>query len=117
MKNIIFTIFLVTLASVTNITYANDIFNSAKGLVKENLKDPYSAKFRKMFITHGEGHTFVCGEVNAKNSFGAYVGHRKFIVNMNDKEASTQPTDGDVEKVLFQAMWQVLCIDLRGDKT
>src|SRR5690606_1839783 len=43
----------------------------ARELVTANLKDPDSAKFRNQ-----KG---VCGEVNAKNSFGGYAGFVRFI--------------------------------------
>ena len=42
--------------------------------VIENFKDPSSATFRNVKVSDGT----VCGEVNGKNSFGAYTGHSKF---------------------------------------
>lgn len=66
----------------------------AKEAVKNSLKDGESAKFRGI---RQIGVT-ICGEVNAKNAFGAYVGFRPFvvadpqhentIVNISDTEAS-----------------------------
>lgn len=48
--------------------------------VAEVLKDPGSAKFTNM-ETHGSGaDQVVCGEVNAKNGFGAYAGAKPFMV-------------------------------------
>ena len=47
-----------------------------KNAVAAQLKDPDSAQFRS--IT-GSGDTY-CGEVNARNSFGAYTGYRPFVV-------------------------------------
>lgn len=47
--------------------------------VKHGLKDPYSSKFTNVFIRRDRAFTSVCGEVNAKNSFGAYVGYRPFF--------------------------------------
>lgn len=42
------------------------------------LKDPDSAKFRNVALKpFGDGKV-VCGEVNAKNSYGGYVGFRGF---------------------------------------
>lgn len=49
----------------------------AKKLVAHDLKDPSSAQFREIQKT-GRG---ICGEVNAKNSYGAYVGFKHFIVD------------------------------------
>jgi hypothetical protein len=42
------------------------------------LNDPDSAKFRNL-VVYENGDT-VCGEVAAKNGFGAYLGYATFIV-------------------------------------
>lgn len=47
---------------------------AAKVFVANGLKDPDSAKFRNVKVKWGN----VCGEVNAKNSYGGYVGYRRF---------------------------------------
>lgn len=60
----------------------------AKAAVSKKLKDPDSALFRGLFLTQEpsevEGKTYlvdyVCGEVNAKNSYGGFVGYRRFVV-------------------------------------
>lgn len=41
--------------------------------LKNYLKDPNSAEIRN--------HKGACGEVNSKNSFGAYSGYRRFIAS------------------------------------
>lgn len=41
------------------------------------LKDPYSARYSDVKV---DG-LFVCGRVNAKNSFGAYEGSKRFFVS------------------------------------
>lgn len=49
--------------------------------VRDQLNDPYSAR-----ITVGPQRTrsgFVCGEVNAKNAFGAYIGRRTFMATLD----------------------------------
>ena len=63
----------------------------SSSLVKEELKDPFSAVFRNedIYLDVG-GNKTVCGEVNSKNSFGAYTGFQKYVVKMN------------YEKVVFQ---------------
>lgn len=58
----------------------------------EGLKDPDSAKFKNLRVTeiHGEQDgsvlATVCGQLNAKNSFNAYVGYKKFILTLAMKE-------------------------------
>lgn len=47
-----------------------------KEAISEKHKDPDSAQFRR--ITTTEVGSFVCGEVNAKNSMGGYVGYKRF---------------------------------------
>lgn len=47
---------------------------AVKMLVSSTLKDPDSARFRGVKAKWGT----VCGEVNAKNSYGGYVGYRRF---------------------------------------
>lgn len=55
----------------------------AKEGAKSGLKDPDSAKFRNLYEVAGMkddgGNHAVCGEVNAKNSYGGYVGYRRFM--------------------------------------
>jgi hypothetical protein len=59
--------------------------STAKELVARDLKDPSSAQFRNV----KRGERAVCGEVNAKNSYGAYIGFRHFYVESG--EASIEP--------------------------
>jgi hypothetical protein len=49
----------------------------AKAAVAATLKDPDSAKFRGMKAYPGK--KLVCGEVNGKNSYGAYSGFSTFF--------------------------------------
>lgn len=51
---------------------------------KGRLKDPDSAKFSDLrvlsFDALGRNYTMACGDLNAKNSFGGYVGSKPFWV-------------------------------------
>lgn len=53
----------------------------AKESVQLGLKDPESAQFRNVRLVGYNGSKVICGEVNAKNSYGGYVGHKKFIAS------------------------------------
>lgn len=62
-----------------------------KDSVKAMLKDPDSAKFSEVDFYPELDHKsqlsgYVCGEVNAKNSFGAYSGKQLFYsrISIND---------------------------------
>lgn len=52
--------------------------------IKSDLKDPDSAKFRNVFISMYKGKPTLCGELNAKNSFGAYTGYKRFLMIFTD---------------------------------
>lgn len=57
----------------------------AKNEIASDMKDPDSAKFRDLkFINSAEKDGvvggFVCGSVNAKNSYGAYAGFSPFFI-------------------------------------
>lgn len=47
----------------------------------DSMKDPEGARFRGVKFTLFEGRPIVCGEINGKNSYGAYVGYRWFAAN------------------------------------
>lgn len=56
------------------------------------LKDPDSAKFRNVRMKTYDGLHIVCGEVNAKNSYGGYTGYKRFAAG--PREASIESFDG-----------------------
>jgi len=54
----------------------------AKKAVTQLLKDPESAKFKEVFFNETQkGGAVACGQVNSKNSLGAYTGFQRFISN------------------------------------
>lgn len=55
------------------------LIEKAKNSVRNELKDPYSAQFSGIKVKRNEQGGFVCGMVNAKNSFGGYVGNELFM--------------------------------------
>ncbi|MFF7859685.1 hypothetical protein [Pseudomonas monteilii] len=71
----------------------------AREFVGGVLKDPGSAEFRNQ---HG-----LCGEVNSKNSFGGYVGFRRFIAAT--KEMVVFENDGRMSPRDFEAAWSTHC--------
>lgn len=56
---------------------------STKLRVSDVLKDPESARFRKLRLVDYKGGLLACGEVNAKNSYGGYVGFSQFMAGSN----------------------------------
>jgi hypothetical protein len=87
MGKILFSFIFITLISACQNTGTseNQIIREAETAVANQLKDPYSAKFRGSFIVGGypihSAPPTVCGEVNAKNSFGAYIGYKRFYTD------------------------------------
>ena len=68
-----------------------------RNYVLASLKDPGSAEFRNQYG--------ICGEVNAKNSFGGYTGFKRFIASSEHlviQEGSLPSSD-------FQEVWQEIC--------
>ena len=50
-----------------------------KDVVEYRLKDPESARYRNLNLHRVGQWPALCGEVNAKNSFGGYIGHKPFM--------------------------------------
>jgi len=82
---------------------------AAEKILADGLKDPESAHFRN--VQFRSETNAVCGEFNAKNSYGAYVGFKQFTVgedrvvhrftSANEIHASN---DGEKMKMLRAAM-------------
>lgn len=71
----------------------------AREFVGGVLKDPGSAEFRNQ--------RGLCGEVNSKNSFGGYVGFRRFIAA--SKEMVVFENDGRMNPGDFDTAWATHC--------
>jgi hypothetical protein len=78
------------------------MMDAAKKAISYSLVDPDSAKFREVFVAPNQ--VAICGEVNAKNSFGGYVGFRKFMYS-----PTKQGIDGD-GSYFVEARWEDRCI-------
>ena len=74
---------------------------SAQNSVKKQLKDPASAKFGTVIYSESG---YVCGYVNAKNSFGAYSGSQAFL--MTEAGLGAWLNDGTD---LFKVSWNKHC--------
>ena len=79
------------------------MIDAAKDVIQGGLNDPDSAKFRHVFISP-KGRA-VCGEVNAKNKMGGYVGFKRFIV------ARDQTGMEDDDTYFAETHWQERCVD------
>jgi hypothetical protein len=84
--------------------YANFV-QQAKTALSADFKDPSSAQYRGMFVS-GEAMPVLCGEVNAKNSYGAYVGFRRFYATGKPFLNSVESAKSDM---VFEGMWPSMC--------
>lgn len=68
----------------------------AKKAVADQMRDPDSVKFRDVALYRQleSKELALCGEFNAKNGYGAYVGYRRFYVSESGG-AKLEPDDGD----------------------
>ncbi|QRF07537.1 hypothetical protein [Acinetobacter pittii] len=71
----------------------------AQESVKALLKDPSSAEFRNM--------NGMCGEVNSKNSFGAYTGFVRFIGTPD--LTIIEGENFQVDQATFNEVWSKIC--------
>jgi hypothetical protein len=85
-------------AADTNGLSDRALTHAAEELVKQNLKDPDSAKFRNEKVYRSNGLIYVCGELNSNNSFGGYGGFERFLSD-GDSEADT--VEDDAGKLLI----------------
>jgi hypothetical protein len=78
------------------------------------LKDPFSAQFRNVYAREVRGdkegdrvkHIY-CGELNAKNGFGAYTGWSKFLAH----DLTDNPVVDVVDSSSLPSMFGLLCKD------
>lgn len=104
MRTMIFSILAISLASLQASAYDGPPWYRVEASAKQkafakqkasyNLMDPSAAQFRNMFaISRGMGDDTVCGEMNAKNAYGAYTGFKPFYVDEDGKFQSYSPDD------------------------
>lgn len=113
-QKVILALILVGIISYIGYHYLNKpdynklAIEKAKKVVLKDLKDPDSAQFRNIKVVIA-GQTslvasIVCGEVNAKNSFGAYTGFKKF-----DYSANILSLEGAKPDPYFDSVHEVTC--------
>ena len=68
---------LLLVAGCNQLTQEGRLIEDGKRAAADKLKDPNSAEFRDVRICP-DNQFMVTGEINGKNSFGAYAGYEKF---------------------------------------
>lgn len=70
----------------------------AHNAIADSLKDPESLRLKDVVVRSlgDSNNRFICGQYNAKNSYGGYVGFRRFVVDAGGAFHSQGDTMGDV---------------------
>jgi hypothetical protein len=78
--------------------------------VSYDLIDPSSAQFRNVAVVGG----WVCGEVNAKNRFGAYVGFKPFYgayIDGAEAIGHIYDSEDNVSEAVYGPIYSANCDD------
>jgi hypothetical protein len=75
------------------------------------MKDPNGAEFRNWHAFESQNGLIVCGEINAKNSFGGYVGFTHFIAHTSPDghlltPAAVSSGSGGGPDLLIDGIWK-----------
>jgi hypothetical protein len=73
--------------------------------IRDGLRDPESARFRKEFVSANRGGPTLCGQINFKNATGGYEGYQRFI-SSGHAPAQLENTIGRDE---MNRQWTNLC--------
>ena len=84
----------------------DNVLQEARDSFHYLLKDPTSAQYEKMHvIRNAAGAPTVCGEVNARNSSGGYVGFRRFSFDGTKSEIVEEDAEaGEAVNVMFPSL-------------
>ncbi len=81
--------------------------------IAAQMRDPDSAQFRDGQIRQYRGVPVYCGQVNAKNAFGAYVGFRYVVSTPESIEVEPPPADDSIkglnEQIKFMKNFKLKC--------
>lgn len=88
----------------TTVSRAEQITSQGEAAARDQLRDPWSAEFEDLELAYSPVYDswFVCGRVNAKNGFGAYLGFRQFAIAMRRGSSASETRFGDL--VIFDPL-------------
>jgi hypothetical protein len=75
------------------------------------MKDPNSAEFRNWHAFQSDKGLLICGEVNAKNSYGGFVGFTHFVAHASPdgqllSPAALASTSGGGPDAMVDGIWR-----------
>lgn len=65
----------------------------SKRLLTQNYRDPQGAQFQDLVVAETKIDRTLCGSVNGKNSYGAFVGYKRFTVHWWTDPRMSLPPD------------------------
>lgn len=89
---------------MANGNYTNFVAQAKQALTKD-FKDPSSVQYRGLFVS-GTTLPVLCGEVNGKNSYGAYTGFKRFYTTA---DGMIMQIDSPKENYALEQMWPKMC--------
>lgn len=93
---------------VVSLSKYADLIAKAKSNITRDFKDTASVQWRNVFVSDGTVPA-LCGEVNAKNSYGAYVGFRRFFAT---SQFGLQEVENPKDPYVLETMWKSMCSKL-----
>ncbi|PHM22301.1 hypothetical protein [Xenorhabdus ehlersii] len=80
---IILVIAILVVSGILDIFSQNGLYGFykrkvAESVISDDVKDPTSVLFKDLYVSK-KRFNVVCGKMNAKNGFGAYVGWKAFV--------------------------------------
>jgi hypothetical protein len=102
-----------TTAAAQSARESFSVAESRKAIL-DTLPHPKGTKFRQLFLLeHGDSKVTLCGEINAKDRAGVYLGFRRFMVD-DLGESMRDPMDtaaGSWQQSIFDRVYQRACSD------
>lgn len=92
--------------SVPSTSQYTSLVMVAKANITSAFLDGQSVQWRNLYISDSSSRPILCGELNAKNSYGAYVGFRRFFAAA---ELGVQAIDTEKQPNTLTAMWDSAC--------
>lgn len=78
------------------------VANAAKKSIAARYKDPDAVLFKDLRLDWQQQH--ICGQLNAKNGYGAYTGYERFRAALQGTGAATVVTDVRTQSELIEQM-------------
>jgi hypothetical protein len=91
----------------------DDFVRKAKAMLLRDLKDPDSARFRSLFVARQA--TVLCGEVNARSTYGGLTGFERFYVDTVTQKTNVELSRPGGARQIFIIDYEKACRDKVAD--